>query len=195
MNLGWLIISKIYKSYISWDSWRSLGISEWDKIKYINKCYSGAVLKVRTLYKGNVIKYKGKSRKSLFWNFKRLNIFKSCLMALVCIPEAPTDLLTPILPYKTISNGACQMRQMWHFWHFWHKWRIWHPTYAMARYGNMGVKRSVRASGMQTNAIKQLLNRFKSLKFWNSDFQNFPLYFPKSPLYNEGTQRESFQLS
>ena len=97
------------KSYISWDSWRSLGISEWDEIKYINKCCNGAVLKARTLYKGNVIKYKGKSRKSLFWNFKRLNIFKSCLMALVCIPEVLTDLLTPILPYLTITmaNAKC----------------------------------------------------------------------------------------
>ena len=41
---------------------------------------------------------------------------------------------------------------------------------------------------MQTSAIKQLVNRFNVLKFQNTDFQNFPLYFPKFPLYNGGTQ-------
>ena len=41
---------------------------------------------------------------------------------------------------------------------------------------------------MQTNAIKQLVNRFNVLKFQNTDFQNFPLYFPKFPLYNKRTQ-------
>ena len=48
---------------------------------------------------------------------------------------------------------------------------------------------------MQTNAIKQRVNRFNVLKFQNTDFQDFPLYFPKFPLYNEGTQWEAFQLS
>ena len=37
---------------------------------------------------------------------------------------------------------------------------------------------------MQTNAIKQLVNGFNVLKFRNTDFQNFPLYFSKYPLYN-----------
>ena len=54
----------------------------------------------------------------------------------------------------------------------------------MVLYGNMGVKRSVGASGMQTNAIKQLLNMFNRLKFQNSDFRDFPLYFITFPLYN-----------
>ena len=76
------------------------------------------------------------------------------------------------------------MRQIWHFWHFWYKWRIWHPPLVMIRYGNIGVKRSARASGMLTNAIKQLLNRFNSLKCQNFDFQEFPLYFLKFILYN-----------
>ena len=48
----------------------------------------------------------------------------------------------------------------------------------MSRYGNMGVKRYVRTSEMQTNAIKQLMNRL------NGDFKDFPLYFSKFPLYN-----------
>ena len=65
-----------------------------------------------------------------------------------------------------------------------HNWRICHPTYVKYIYGNMGVKRCIRTSGMQTNVIKQLLNRFNSLKCPNSDFQHFPLYFLKFPLYN-----------
>ena len=119
---------EIYKSHISWDSWRSMGmgISEWDEIKFFNECCNGAVLKARTLYKGNFIKYKGKSLKSVFWNFKRLNIFKSCLMALVCIPEVLTDLLTPILPYITITNVACQMRHLWQKCQKCHMWRRCH---------------------------------------------------------------------
>ena len=48
----------------------------------------------------------------------------------------------------------------------------------------MGVKRCVRTSGMQTNTIKQLVNKFNDLIFQNTDFQNFPLYFLKFPLYN-----------
>ena len=68
-------------------------------------------------------------------------------------------------------------------------------THVIFEYGNMGVKRCVGTSGMQTNGIKQLLNSFNGLKYKNSDFQNFPLYFPKFPLYNVETQREFFQLS
>ena len=63
-------------------------------------------------------------------------------------------------------------------------WRICHLTHVKYRYGNMGVKRSVRTSGMKTNAIKHILNMFNSLKCQNTDFQNFPLYFLKFPLYN-----------
>ena len=140
------------------------------------------MLKPYISYKGNIIKYKGKSWKSVFWHFnKRLNIFKSCLMALVCIPEALTDLLTPILPYLAITYVGEQMR---HSCQKCHIWRIWHAPFEMVLYGNMGVKRSVGASGMQTNAIKQLLNMFNRLKFQNSDFRDFPLYFITFPLYN-----------
>ena len=61
-------------------------------------------------------------------------------------------------------------------------------------YGNMGVKRCVRTTGIQTNATKQLLNMFKSSKFQNTDFQNFPLYFLKFPLYNVRGLRGHFPL-
>ena len=105
-------------------------------------------------------------------------------MAIVFIPEVLTDLLTPILPYLYLTCVRWHMRQIWYFWHFWHKWRIWHPAFIMVIYGNMGVKRSVRTSGMQTNDIKHILNMFNSLKCQNTDFQNFPLYFLKFPLYN-----------
>ena len=37
---------------------------------------------------------------------------------------------------------------------------------------------------MKTNAIKQILNMFYSLKCLNTDFHNFPLYFLKFPLCN-----------
>ena len=47
---------------------------------------------------------------------------------------------------------------------------------------------------MQTNAGKQLLNMFNSLKFQNTDFQNFPLYFLKFPLYNVRGLRGHFPL-
>ena len=48
-------------------------------------------------------------------------------------------------------------------------------------YGNMGVKRCVRTSGMKTNLIKILVHRFKGLKCQNTDFRNFPLYVFKFP--------------
>ena len=38
-------IIKNVQSYISWDSWRSVGISEWYEIEYINECCNGTVLK------------------------------------------------------------------------------------------------------------------------------------------------------
>ena len=47
----------------------------------------------------------------------------------------------------------------------------------------MGLKRFVRASGVHTNNIKPLLNIFNHLKFQNTEFQDFPLYFMKFPLY------------
>ena len=98
-------------------------------------------------------------------------------MLLVCIPVVLTHLLTPILPYIYLICVARYMRQIWHFWHFWHKWRIWHATFVLVIYGNMGVKRSVRASGMQIKAIKRLWNMFYKSKFQNTNFLNFPLYF------------------
>ena len=115
-------------------------------------------------------------------------------MALVCIPVVLTHLLTPILPYIYLICVTRHMRQIWHFWHFWHKWRIWHVKFVLVIYGNMGVKRSVRASGMQIKAIKRLWNMFYKSKFQNTDFQNFPLYFLKFPLYNVRGLRGHFPL-
>ena len=48
----------------------------------------------------------------------------------------------------------------------------------------MGVKRCVKTSGMNNNVLKQLFDKSKGSKFQNTDFQNFPLYFSKFPLYN-----------
>ena len=80
-------------------------------------------------------------------------------------PDASFD--THIAIYHMIHVGW-HRRQIWHFWHFCQKWRIWYPTFAMSRYGNMGVKWRVRTSGMQTNAIKQLSNKFNGSKFQNT---------------------------
>ena len=134
------------------------------------------------LYKGNFERYKEKFLKLLFWNFKTLNLFKSCSNALVYIPEVMAHLLTPILPYLYNSYGKWQIGQIWHFWHFWHKWHIRHLINVMSTYGNMGVQRCVRTSGMQTNDINQHANWFNSLKCQNTELQNFPLYFSKFPL-------------
>ena len=137
-----------------------------------------------TFYKGNFKKYIGKIQKSEFWHFEPLNPFTRYFMTLVCIPEVLMHLLTPIMPYLYVTRGWWHICQIWHFWHFWHKWRIWHPPFEMVRYGSMGVKISVRTSGMQTIAIKHLLNMLNSLKCQNTDFLIFSLYFLKFPLYN-----------
>ena len=134
------------------------------------------------LYKGKFEKYKGKFLKLLFWNFKTLNLFKSCSNALVYIPEVMAHLLTPILPYLYNSYGKWQIGQICHFCHFWHKWHIRHLINVMSTYGNMGVQRCVRTSGMQTNDINQHANWFNSFKCQKNELQNFPLYFSKFPL-------------
>ena len=107
-------------------------------------------------------------------------------MVLICVPEVLTHLLTPILPYFDITNARCQMRHFRQNGQKGHIWHICHLTHVIYRYGNMGVKRCVRTSRMQTNAIKQLGNRFNVLKFQNTDFQSFPLYFSKFPNINSG---------
>ena len=108
--LGWPKITKILKSIsLPWFYENMDPIDEGNANRNVWWCIS-TLLKPLTLYKGNFKKYKGKFRKSLFYNFKLLNVFKSCLMALVCIPEALTDLLTPILPYLAITYVDCQMR-------------------------------------------------------------------------------------
>ena len=163
--LGWPKILKILKINKADPRCIFYGLTE---SKNINKsfweCFS-TLPKAFQKYKGSFKKYKGKMWKLVFYHFEPLNLFKTCLMTLVCIPEVLTHLLTPILPYVYITNVGWHMRQIWHFWHFWHKWRIWHLTFVMYRYGNMGVKRCVRTSGMQSNAIKQVLNRFKGSKW------------------------------
>ena len=93
-------------------------------------------------------KYKGKYEKSVFWNFEPLNFYTSCFMTLVCIPEVLMHLLTPILPYLDISNIRSQMRHLCQKCQKGHIWHICPPTHVIYRYGNMGVKRCVRTSGI-----------------------------------------------
>ena len=101
-----------------------------------------------TLYKGNFEKYKGKFVMSVFWVFRSFYALISCLMALVCIPEVQTHVLTSILPYLDITNVRCQMRHLCQKGQKGHIWHIYHPTHVTYRYGNMSVKRCVRTSGI-----------------------------------------------
>ena len=134
-------------------------------------------------YKGNFKEYKGNFKRSAFLHLKLLKPFISSLMALACIPEILVHLLTPILPYIKMTNVH------WHIRHTCQKcqkclvWRICHPTHVIYRYGNMGIKRGVRTSGMQTNAIRYLLNKLNGSKCQNTNFLIFSLYFLKFPLY------------
>ena len=96
-----------------------------------------------TLYKENFEKYKGKFVMSVFWIFRSFYALISCLMALVCIPEVQTHLLTPILPYLDMTNVRCRLCHLWQKYQKCHIWCKCHLTYVMSRYGNMGVKRSV----------------------------------------------------
>ena len=81
-----------------------------------------------------------------FLNFKLLNIFISCLTTLVCIPEALTDLLTPILPYITSTNVACQMRHLCQKCQKCHIWRICLATHIkyIRQYGCQKMRQDLR---------------------------------------------------
>ena len=129
--LGWPKLSKKFKSIsLPWFYENMDPTDEENANINVWWCIS-TLLKPLTLYKGNFKKYKGKFRMSVFFNFKLLNIFKSCLMALFCIPEALTDLLTPILPYLIITNGGCQMRHLCQKCQKCHIWHICHPTHVI----------------------------------------------------------------
>ena len=137
-TLGWPKILKILKINKADPRCIFYGLTE---SKNINKsfweCFS-TLPKAFQKYKGSFKKYKGKMWKLVFYHFEPLNLFKTCLMALDCIPEVLTHLLTPILPYLYITNVRCQMRHL--------------------------CQKCVRTSVMQTNVIQQVLNRFNGIK-------------------------------
>ena len=60
------------------------------------------------------------------------------------------------------EHHTCQICHIWHIWHIWHTW---HLAYDMYKYVNMGVKRSVRTSGMQPTIlyILKIVFRAKNL--------------------------------
>ena len=60
---------------------------------------------------------------------------------------------------------------------------------------NMGIKRSVWTSGMQSSMIFVLQCQFNGSKTDFINFCNFPLYFWKFPLYKLWGQRETFPCS
>ena len=108
------------------------------------------------LYKGIPRKYKGKLWKWVIWKFLCFKPLKCYFMTSGCNPEVQTVLLTPILPYSSMTYVRCHICQLCHFWHLWHNWHLWHRPYVMDEYVNMGVKRTVRTSGLQPDAIQYL---------------------------------------
>ena len=54
------------------------------------------------------------------------------------------------------EHHTCQICHIWHIWHFWH---LWHLAFDIHTYVNMGVKRSVRTSGMQP-IILNILHKY-----------------------------------
>ena len=97
-----------------------------------------------------------------------------------CIPEVLTLLLTPIL---TLLHGVCQstMHVIYDINVIYDIYDIWHLTYI---YFNMGVKRSVRNSGMQPTILDILENCFQGQNmkypvsgFFLCIFQNFLCIF------------------
>ena len=74
--------------------------------------------------------------------------------------------------------------QLCHIWHIWHIWHTWHLAYDIYKYVNMGLKRSVRASGIQPTILNILQNYFygQKLKYPDSSyflciFKNFLCIF------------------
>ena len=59
-------------------------------------------------------------------------------------------------------------------------------AYMMPNHDNMGVKRSVWISAMHLATSKVMKNYFCGSKIEYIDFDTFPLYFLKFPLYNVG---------
>ena len=115
VGLGWPKILKLMKinkgaprcMFYGPTESRNMNKSFWD-------CFS-TLLKAFWKYKENSEKYKGKMWKLVFYNFEPLQLFKTFLIALFCIPEVLTYLLTPILPYLYKVCVEWHMRQIWHF--------------------------------------------------------------------------------
>ena len=61
-----------------------------------------------------------------------------------CIPEVPTLLLIPILPYDPMSYVLPICVKICHIWHLWHIMTHNDKTFDINSYVNLGVKRSVR---------------------------------------------------
>ena len=61
------------------------------------------------IYKGFFEKNKRKFWESVFWHFKFLNQFIRCFMAVICIPEVLTHLLTSMLTYIDMTNVRYHM--------------------------------------------------------------------------------------
>ena len=94
--------------------------------------------------------------------------------------SGPMLLLTPILTYLYMLNVICRLCHLCQKCHKWHIRHAFYTTYDIHKYVNMGVKRSVRTSGMQLFKVKYLKNWFYCLKIRNFDdciFGNFLCIF------------------
>ena len=79
------------------------------------------------------------------------------------------------------EHHSCHICHICHKWHIWH---IWHLAFDIYLYVNMGVKRSVKTSGMQPTILDIPNNCFKGQKleyhifwFFLCIFQNFLCIF------------------
>ena len=102
---------------------------------------------------------------SVFWIFRPFYSLISCLMALVCIPEVQTHLLTPILPYLDMTNVRCRMRHLCRKSHKCHIWRKCHSTYMLCL--DMAIWMSKDPSGPQEYRSILLNNLWMGLTAWN----------------------------
>ena len=125
-------------------------------------------------------KIQRKNKETRYFSFSSQKQFCSISKKVCCIPEALTLLLTPILKYICMLNDRCHIRK-YVINDIYDISDMWHLAFGMCMYFNMGVKWSVRTSGMQQT--KYTTKLFLRPKTDISCFLIFPLYFSNFPLY------------
>ena len=120
---------------------------------------NSTVHKYIEIYKGNSEKYKGKIKNQDISIFGHTNIFVGylrCLAAFLRSIRFFWHLYWHTYIWCMSEHHTCHICHLWHIWHLWH---LWHLAFDMHTYVNMGVKRSVRTSGMQP-IILNILHKY-----------------------------------